>query len=272
MCMQPSQIRRIRENVRKQYKFTAPIQIPKLWNDVGLSLCGQWRDGKLVINAYNDDIDYADSNQADVSALYRYKELFKFIAEDQFKNTYQPRILSAPCHIGLESYTLASYFSYCSYGQRQASALVEAADICSKRLQAAKTGVYPLSFASGIPFDYAGFYYAHEEELVVSDAIKDMVKFLPPIDLSKPDALKNANYTASICLNLMMYLDDDQNEQLIDNLIEATSHMIVIGYGSSLDRFEMVRNKMQQRGFVRDHRKHGINLGTYDVYLQDGLV
>lgn len=268
--MQPVQIRRIREDVKDRYRFEAPIDLPKAWGDAGLRLHGQYRGRKFLARADDADIVFSNTVYSDVTALYRYQKLFEFVAKEQLSRNTQPRILSAPASLGCEAYSLSSIFGYQAHGQGRAPAVIHGVDICESKLQAARSGVYPASFAANIPMDYAGFYHLKDDELIVAEHGMRGVDFLPSMDLSAKDALGDEVYTASICLNLMMYLNREQNAQLLDNLIRATAQMIVIGHGSSQARFNMVREKMQASGFVRDRRRHGFSLGTYDVYMREG--
>lgn len=159
--------------------------------------------------------------------FFRYPEsfsLFEELVHEQFRaNPARPalKILCLPCSTGEEAYSIAISLLRNGYSAQQFC--VDAIDINTQALQQAQSGIFrQYSFrTTNLPFIHQ-FFEVTESGSLVNQNVRDCVKFSYG-NLFEPATLPAKQYDFVFCRNLLIYFDQNKQQQAIQQLRKLLS-------------------------------------------------
>ncbi|MEO0795442.1 MAG: CheR family methyltransferase [Verrucomicrobiota bacterium] len=131
------------------------------------------------------------------------------------------RILSVPCAIGQEPYSIA--MSLLAAGMPADRFHIEAGDLCNRFLEQAMHGEYrPIAFRSGIPADYESFFEELEDgKRRVVESVRKQVSFRQHNLLASDFLLGEKPFHAIFCRNVLIYFSSCSRERAINQLLRS---------------------------------------------------
>lgn len=184
----------------------------------------------------------------DITCFFRYRGVMERVADYiSGSDVDRPAVLSAPDSVGCQSFSLASVFGEKGlYRPEGKNPQIHSTDISAAKMAAARTYRYPVWFMfeplTSVMQDFAfadGYY-------TVRPHLRDRVHFLAPCDLvANPP--RGQMYFATLCMSLACYLREPEQERLVNNLLEITSHMLCMTHLSP-EVAEQAIDKAREKG------------------------
>ena len=109
----------------------------------------------------------------DRTCFFRYRSLFTLVAQEI--NQYKPnqKVLILPGSVGCEPRSLAVTFAQHELYSKGLNPQIFVTDISENKLNSARTGTYPISFARHLSDDDEQYFYTKGDLLHVSDSMMD---------------------------------------------------------------------------------------------------
>jgi chemotaxis protein methyltransferase WspC len=120
------------------------------------------------------------------------------------------RYLSLPCSTGEEPYSIA--MTLLDAGMAPASFAIDAVDISSRALEQARRGVYRKNSFRGNDLAFRERHFTND---AVRPEVRERVQFLQGNLLAPPDALREKQYEAIFCRNVLIYFDRETQDRAV---------------------------------------------------------
>jgi chemotaxis protein methyltransferase CheR len=209
--------------------------------------CNNYKDYLQYLKANRDESDnLINALTINVSRFFRDTLVFEYFADrilpaiiHQKKQTGDQtlRIWSSGCAMGEEPYSISILVH--DFFEKEALNFqmhIFATDIESRILEKAKTAVYPFESIEGVKYRLLKKYFTLEGNLFhLLPEIKDLVSFsvydILDRKTSTPPESIFGNFDLVFCRNVLIYFDNEHQDQIFDKLYRSLSRLgyLVLG-------------------------------------------